>query len=179
MIEYSPFQKVTRRQVKDSREGTIESDADYLKFAESVIKPLTPLPSAEVQLEMKEKEAHALYHGKEVMVDTPLLKFLREKKALKAQKQALKADAKKAKRERELEREKERIKLEKLKRERLRQKEKEERRRKERDEVTSQATVQTSPATHGAIQVHSTCDDFYSHLRAIFQSYSLTTSTVH
>lgn len=67
-------------------------------------------------------------------MDTPLLKFLREKKALKAQKQALKADAKKAKRERELEREKERIKLEKLKRERLRQKEKEERRRKERDE---------------------------------------------
>ena len=60
MVEYAPFQKIPKRsggKKKDVRCGTIDDDADYLSFLETLTKPVTiTLPPLEAVLE--EIQAH-------------------------------------------------------------------------------------------------------------------------
>ncbi|GAY61839.1 hypothetical protein CUMW_213150 [Citrus unshiu] len=57
IVEYAPSQRVPKPcSRKDSREGTIFKDSDYLEFLKVIAKPAENLPSAEILLERKEAE---------------------------------------------------------------------------------------------------------------------------
>ncbi|KAF5744208.1 regulator of nonsense transcripts UPF3 [Tripterygium wilfordii] len=80
IVEYAPSQLVPKPCArKDSREGTIYKDPDYLEFIKLIAKPVEHLPSAEIQLERKEAEQSGT--GKEDPVITPLMDFVRKKRA--------------------------------------------------------------------------------------------------
>ncbi|RWS11331.1 Regulator of nonsense transcripts 3A-like protein [Dinothrombium tinctorium] len=95
IVEFAPFQKLPRRRVgingmpvsaekRDSKSGTIEQDSDYIKFLECLqqSKSEANLPSAEVyleEIEAREKELKA-NHGCP-KVTTPLIEYLRQRKA--------------------------------------------------------------------------------------------------
>ncbi|KAJ4761747.1 Regulator of nonsense transcripts UPF3 [Rhynchospora pubera] len=82
VVEYAPSQRVPKASSKkDGREGTIDKDPDYVQFLEQISKPVESLPSAEIQLERKEAEKAAA--GKEAPVVTPLMVFIRQKRAAK------------------------------------------------------------------------------------------------
>ncbi|XP_053202614.1 regulator of nonsense transcripts 3B-like [Panonychus citri] len=97
IVEFSPYQKVPRRRVntkgeplsckqRDAKCGTIEEDADYKTFIENLNDSGSQknLPSAEVyleEIEAREKELKA-NHGV-IKVTTPLIEFIRQKKAEK------------------------------------------------------------------------------------------------
>ncbi|KAJ3696738.1 hypothetical protein LUZ61_000443 [Rhynchospora tenuis] len=82
VVEYAPSQRVPKAtSKKDGREGTIDKDPDYMQFLEQISKPVESLPSAEIQLERKEAEKAAA--GKEAPVVTPLMVFIRQKRAAK------------------------------------------------------------------------------------------------
>ncbi|KAJ3675508.1 hypothetical protein LUZ60_004550 [Juncus effusus] len=82
LVEYAPSQRVPKSNIKkDGREGTIEKDAEYLEFLEQISKPAENLPSAEIQLERKEAEKAVA--GKEAPIVTPLMVFIRQKRAAK------------------------------------------------------------------------------------------------
>lgn len=83
IIEYAPSQKVPskgKKKVEDNRVDTIESDPEYLKFLEELESPQVNLPSAEEQLDKRlaqqEKEGAQ-------PITTPLLEYIRERRALK------------------------------------------------------------------------------------------------
>jgi len=86
-IEFAPYQKVphkTKKRAADSRENTILEDVDYLKFVETINEPVKFLPSAEEQLdkrlaEEKEREANGT-----AFLTTPLLEYLKLKRAQKS-----------------------------------------------------------------------------------------------
>jgi len=81
-VEYAPSQRVPKAlSKKDGREGTIDKDPDYMQFLEQVSKPVENLPSAEIQLERKEAEKAAA--GKESPIVTPLMVFIRQRRAAK------------------------------------------------------------------------------------------------
>ncbi|CAN6475576.1 unnamed protein product [Victoria cruziana] len=82
IVEYAPSQRVPKSwSKKDGREGTIHKDPEYLEFLEMLAKPVENLPSAEIQLERREAErANA---PKETVVVTPLMEFVRQKRAAK------------------------------------------------------------------------------------------------
>ncbi|KAI3707824.1 hypothetical protein L2E82_36680 [Cichorium intybus] len=82
IVEYAPSQRVPKQwSKKDGREGTIVKDPEYLEFLESISKPVENLPSAEIQLERKEAERAGL--AKEAPIVTPLMDFVRQKRAAK------------------------------------------------------------------------------------------------
>ncbi|GLT74695.1 hypothetical protein SLA2020_464800 [Shorea laevis] len=82
IVEYAPSQLVPKQWSKrDAREGTIFKDPQYLEFLEFLAKPVENLPSAEIQLERKEAERAGLV--KEVPIVTPLMDFVRQKRAAK------------------------------------------------------------------------------------------------
>ncbi|XP_078171893.1 smg-4/UPF3 family protein isoform X2 [Carex rostrata] len=82
VVEYAPSQRVPKAlSKKDGREGTIDKDPDYMQFLEQVSKPVENLPSAEIQLERKEAEKAAA--GKESPIVTPLMVFIRQRRAAK------------------------------------------------------------------------------------------------
>ncbi|CAI9304415.1 unnamed protein product [Lactuca saligna] len=84
IVEYAPSQRVPKQwSKKDGREGTIMKDPEYLEFLESVSKPVENLPSAEIQLERKEAERAAVGAAKEAPIVTPLMDFVRQKRAAK------------------------------------------------------------------------------------------------
>ncbi|KAK9205327.1 hypothetical protein WN943_015594 [Citrus x changshan-huyou] len=57
IVEYAPSQRVPKPcSRKDSCEGTILKDLDYLEFLKLIAKPCENLPNAEIQLERKEAE---------------------------------------------------------------------------------------------------------------------------
>jgi len=95
VTEFAPYQKMPKeKKKKDIRENTIESDPDYKQFLESLNQTLEPLPSAEIQLERRLAEEQALATangGKTPEKTTPLLEDLKMRKALKAQKMALRS----------------------------------------------------------------------------------------
>mmetsp|Transcript_18239 Transcript_18239/g.34736 ORF Transcript_18239/g.34736 Transcript_18239/m.34736 type:complete len:603 (-) Transcript_18239:278-2086(-) len=81
-VEFAPFQGVPKaRQRKDPREGTIDTDADYLEFLQELNKPVEPLPSAEVQLERREAEEKEtnVNSGAAPIIITPLMQYLKLK----------------------------------------------------------------------------------------------------
>ncbi|KAI3675954.1 hypothetical protein L1987_85550 [Smallanthus sonchifolius] len=82
IVEYAPSQRVPKQwSKKDGREGTIDKDPLYLEFLELLAKPVENLPSAEIQLERKEAERAGI--AKEAPIVTPLMDFVRQKRAAK------------------------------------------------------------------------------------------------
>ncbi|XP_010246764.1 PREDICTED: regulator of nonsense transcripts UPF3 isoform X5 [Nelumbo nucifera] len=82
IVEYAPSQRVAKSwSKKDGREGTIFKDPEYLEFLDLISKPVENLPSAEVQLERREAERAGA--AKEVPIVTPLMDFVRQKRAAK------------------------------------------------------------------------------------------------
>ncbi|CAL9120032.1 unnamed protein product [Musa textilis] len=87
LVEYAPSQQVPNIwSKKDGREGTISKDPEYMEFLELISKPVEHLPSAEVQLERKEAERAG---AKETPIVTPLMDFVRRKRATKVGVQGL------------------------------------------------------------------------------------------
>ncbi|KAI5074417.1 hypothetical protein GOP47_0010378 [Adiantum capillus-veneris] len=87
LVEYAPNQRVPKLWIKkDPREGSIFQDQDYIKFTEQVSKPVEYLPSAEAQLERKETERNlsSVAGAKEAIIVTPLMEFVRQRRALKS-----------------------------------------------------------------------------------------------
>ncbi|KAG6422147.1 hypothetical protein SASPL_118710 [Salvia splendens] len=82
IVEYAPSQRVPKQwSKKDGREGTILKDPEYLEFLEFLAKPVENLPSAEIQLERKEAERAGV--PKDAPIVTPLMDFVRQKRAAK------------------------------------------------------------------------------------------------
>ncbi|MCL7049267.1 hypothetical protein MKW94_020351 [Papaver nudicaule] len=82
IVEYAPSQRVPKQwSKKDGREGTISRDSEYLEFLELLAKPVENLPSAEIQLERREAERAGA--AKEAPFVTPLMEFIRQKRAAK------------------------------------------------------------------------------------------------
>ncbi|XP_054812016.1 regulator of nonsense transcripts UPF3 [Prosopis cineraria] len=87
IVEYSPSQRVPKSSTKkDGREGTIYKDPDYLEFLKLIAKPPEHLPSAEIQLERKEAEQAGA--AKEAPIVTPLMEYIRQKRAVESGAQA-------------------------------------------------------------------------------------------
>ncbi|XP_050377141.1 regulator of nonsense transcripts UPF3 isoform X2 [Argentina anserina] len=81
IVEYAPSQRVPKlSNKKDGREGTIYKDPDYLEFLKLIAKPAEHLPSAEIQLERKEAELAGA--AKEAPIVTPLMEYVRQKRAI-------------------------------------------------------------------------------------------------
>ncbi|XVF24935.1 hypothetical protein REPUB_Repub13aG0170500 [Reevesia pubescens] len=80
IVEYAPSQRLPKPGTKkDGREGTILKDPDYLEFLKLIANPVENLPSAEIQLERKEAELSGT--PKDTPVVTPLMEFVRQKRA--------------------------------------------------------------------------------------------------
>jgi regulator of nonsense transcripts 3 len=87
-LEFAPYAKVPGgRARKDARQGTIDQDPEFIAFLESLTHPVTK-PSVEPTTDGEEK--------KEGKPTTPLVQYIREKKANKAKESAA-AKAAKAK----------------------------------------------------------------------------------
>ncbi|KAJ9159022.1 hypothetical protein P3X46_024555 [Hevea brasiliensis] len=83
IVEYAPSQRVPKQwSKKDGRECTILKDHAYLEFLESISKPAENLPSAEIQLERREAERAGA--AKDAPIITPLMDFVRQKRAAKS-----------------------------------------------------------------------------------------------
>ncbi|KAJ8570264.1 hypothetical protein K7X08_033926 [Anisodus acutangulus] len=83
IVEYAPSQRVQKHwSKKDAREGTILKDPAYLEFLEFLAKPVENLPSAEIQLERKEVERAG--SAKDAPIVTPLMDYVRQKRAVKS-----------------------------------------------------------------------------------------------
>ncbi|KAG9135488.1 hypothetical protein Leryth_007244 [Lithospermum erythrorhizon] len=83
IVEYAPSQRVPKQwSKKDGREGTILKDPEYLEFLEFLAKPVENLPSAEIQLERREAERSGA--AKDTPIVTPLMDFIRQKRAAKS-----------------------------------------------------------------------------------------------
>ncbi|XP_051144724.1 regulator of nonsense transcripts UPF3-like isoform X2 [Andrographis paniculata] len=83
IVEYAPSQRVPKQwSKKDGREGTILKDPEYLEFLDFLAKPVENLPSAEIQLERKEAAERA-GASKDVPIVTPLMDYVRQKRAAK------------------------------------------------------------------------------------------------
>ncbi|KAG5050565.1 hypothetical protein JHK85_011668 [Glycine max] len=99
IVEYAPSQRVPKPSAKkDGREGTIFKDPDYLEFLKLIAKPQEHLPSAEIQLERKESEQVGA--SKETPIVTPLMEYIRQKRAVDSGMQASSAVAKVCRRSR-------------------------------------------------------------------------------
>ncbi|MBA0614377.1 hypothetical protein Godav_014681 [Gossypium davidsonii] len=82
IVEYAPSQCVPTLWAKnDDCEGTILKDPEYLEFLEFLAKPVENLPSAEIQLERREAERVGAL--KDSSIVTPLMDFVRQKRAAK------------------------------------------------------------------------------------------------
>ncbi|GMI74375.1 hypothetical protein like AT1G33980 [Hibiscus trionum] len=78
IVEYAPSQRVPKHCSKNNgREGTIFKDPEYLAFLEFLAKPVENLPSAEIQLENR------VGAPKDSSIVTPLMDFVRQKRAAK------------------------------------------------------------------------------------------------
>ncbi|CAM8959888.1 unnamed protein product [Rhodiola kirilowii] len=80
-VEYAPSQQVPKPHKRDGREGTIVKDLEYIEFVENLSKPVENLPSAEIQLERR--EASRVGAPKDAPIVTPLMDYIRQKRAAK------------------------------------------------------------------------------------------------
>ncbi|KAL4863099.1 Smg-4/UPF3 family-domain-containing protein [Aspergillus spectabilis] len=82
-LEFAPFAKVPGgRSRKDARQGTIDQDPEFILFLESLTQPITksgPVDSAEGE------------DKKEAVTTTPLVQYIKDKKANKAKEAANKS----------------------------------------------------------------------------------------
>ncbi|XP_047322650.1 regulator of nonsense transcripts UPF3-like isoform X2 [Impatiens glandulifera] len=82
-VEYAPSQHIPKQWSKqDGREGSIHKDPEFIEFLEFISKPVENLPSAEIQLERREAERSGA--AKESPIITPLMDFIRQKRAAKS-----------------------------------------------------------------------------------------------
>ena len=108
MVEFAPYQKIPKvskgSKRKDPKMGTIESDPDYIKFKEAIENPekgRTSHVQPEQQLEEIEARERIAAKAKTESQSTPLLDFIREKKA---EKMRIREEKKEARRKKEEER---------------------------------------------------------------------------
>ncbi|XP_021714802.1 regulator of nonsense transcripts UPF3-like isoform X1 [Chenopodium quinoa] len=92
IVEYAPSQRVAKPNAKkDGREGTIYKDPEYVEFLEQISKPVENLPSADIQLERREAERAGV---QEAPIITPLMEYVRKRRAAKGGNQRLGSDGK-------------------------------------------------------------------------------------
>ncbi|XP_047341615.1 regulator of nonsense transcripts UPF3-like [Impatiens glandulifera] len=83
IVEYAPSQRLPKQwSKKDGREGSIYKDPEFLEFLEFIAKPVENLPSAEIQLERREAERSGA--AKDSPIITPLMNFIRQRRAAKS-----------------------------------------------------------------------------------------------
>ncbi|KAH1204355.1 Regulator of nonsense transcripts UPF3 [Glycine max] len=95
IVEYAPSQRVPRQWSKRMvvMEPYIKHlhgellDSEYLEFLELLAKPVENLPSAEIQLEKREAERSGA--AKDIPIITPLMDFVRQKRAAKGPRRLL------------------------------------------------------------------------------------------
>lgn len=76
LVEFAPYGRVPNgKPRKDARQGTIDQDPEFIDFLESLTNPITKGPSIDQETESSKE--------KEVVNTTPLIQFLKEKKANK------------------------------------------------------------------------------------------------
>ncbi|XP_056162687.1 regulator of nonsense transcripts UPF3-like [Syzygium oleosum] len=84
IVEYAPFQRVPAQRLrKDSREGTLITDPEYIEFLKLLVTPVENLPSVEIQLGRREGEGSGAAEGVPI-VTTPLMDYVRRKRASKS-----------------------------------------------------------------------------------------------
>lgn len=97
-VEFAPYARVPgSRSRKDGRQGTIDQDPEFVAFLESLTNPITKPAAVEGEAEKKEEE--------EVTI-TPLVQFIKEKKASKAKESASGKSSKRGAKEKETKAEK-------------------------------------------------------------------------
>ncbi|KAK8950967.1 Regulator of nonsense transcripts UPF3 [Platanthera zijinensis] len=97
LVEYAPSQCIPKPCTKkDGREGTIFKDPEYLEYLELLAKPAENLPSAEIQLERREAERAGA--AKETPIVTPLMDFIRQKRAARSGSQRVSGNGKPSRR---------------------------------------------------------------------------------
>ncbi|KAG2421186.1 hypothetical protein HFD88_000802 [Aspergillus terreus] len=76
-LEFAPYAKIPGSRVrKDARQGTIDQDPDFIAFLESLTQPIAKPAPVEGTGEPEDK--------KETITTTPLVQYIKEKKANKA-----------------------------------------------------------------------------------------------
>lgn len=92
-LEFAPYAKIpSGRARKDARQGTIDQDPEFISFLESLTQPVAK-PGPEATTDGEEK--------KEAITTTPLVQYIREKKANRAKESAAAKAAKQAKADKE------------------------------------------------------------------------------
>lgn len=80
-LEFAPYAKIPGNRVrKDARQGTIDQDPEFFAFLESLTQPVSKPNAAETTTNGEEK--------KNTMTTTPLVQYIKDKKANKAKEQA-------------------------------------------------------------------------------------------
>ena len=76
-VDFAPYSKIPHTKVrKDARQGTIDQDPEFIEFLESLTNPVAkPTPV--------DQRAGVGANGKEKVTTTPLIQFLKDKKANK------------------------------------------------------------------------------------------------
>ncbi|KNG87154.1 nonsense-mediated mRNA decay protein Upf3 [Aspergillus nomiae NRRL 13137] len=135
-VEYAPYAKIPGSRVrKDARQGTIDQDPDFIAFLESLTQPITKPPTVENTTDADEK--------KETVTTTPLVQYIKEKKANKAKESSSKS-SKHAKADKETKAEK--VQAKKL----LQRPDKETAQAPEKNEKKSKADKATKDAVRAA-----------------------------
>ncbi|KAF7172095.1 hypothetical protein CNMCM5623_004372 [Aspergillus felis] len=76
-LEFAPYAKIPGSRVrKDARQGTIDQDPEFIAFLESLTQPITKPAAVDTPTDTEEK--------KETVTTTPLVQYIKEKKANKA-----------------------------------------------------------------------------------------------
>lgn len=90
-LEFAPYAKTPGSRVrKDARQGTIDQDPEFIAFLESLTQPITK-PVTVDSIEAEEKKA--------AVVTTPLVQFIKDKKASKAKESAAAKSSKRSEKE--------------------------------------------------------------------------------
>ncbi|KAL2869171.1 putative nonsense-mediated mRNA decay protein Upf3 [Aspergillus lucknowensis] len=91
-LEFAPYAKIPGSRVrKDARQGTIDQDPEFIQFLESLTQPVTKSAPIETTTEGEDK--------KEAVTTTPLVQYIKEKKANKAKEAANKSSRNRSERE--------------------------------------------------------------------------------
>ncbi|CAI7665946.1 unnamed protein product [Penicillium glandicola] len=76
-LEFAPYAKTPgSRSRKDARQGTIDQDSDFIAFLESLTQPITRPAAVDSTADGEDKK-------KEAVMTTPLVQFIKDKKASK------------------------------------------------------------------------------------------------
>jgi regulator of nonsense transcripts 3 len=91
-LEFAPYAKIPGSRVrKDARQGTIDQDPEFILFLESLTQPITRSGPLESAADGEDK--------KEAITTTPLVQYIKEKKANKAKEAASKSSRSRSERE--------------------------------------------------------------------------------